>query len=274
MTEVQRSYVDQEILSDVDDNDSLAETLPDDAETSSEQVTRQTGQQSTEPSRSSLAVQTAKAIEAAEDRTPLPASNVRNVNVDGAHQPAMQASREHEETPLLDAGPAPPDYAAATAWRREQPRGANHGSPSAAQPASGNASDGHVQPEAQPQPHRYQQYRDDIEQSFRTTRTRIERYQDDIERARSSDPSPHHDSEQDNHKDNKSTFHWILTTFFRLVYEILRLAYQTLRYCLPKIAKAVSAALKWCFETRIRAIVTIVVIALVILLPVVFDNQS
>lgn len=275
MTEFQRANIDSEVLSDIDDNDSMADTLLDDEGTTPDQVIRSSGWQSTEISRSSRAVQAAKAIDAAQDRTPWPDQILRDTNLSSDR--AQYPLRDHEETLLLDAGPAPPDYAAATAWRRGQPTNTDDGVPPAGDYSGRSLSDTQSSTEtarqAQP-PSRFQQYRDDIEQASQPTRTRIERYQDDIERGQPSYAPQRHDSSEDIPKREGSVLQWILATLFNLVYRTLSVVYQTLRYLVPKLCRGAYVGLKWCFETRAKAIATIVVAVLVIVLPILFDDSS
>jgi hypothetical protein len=68
------------------------------------------------------ASQAAKAIEAAEERSP--ASPPDDAVAGTSHHPYASATRHadwEDQVPILDAGPAPPDYFAATAWRRSPP---------------------------------------------------------------------------------------------------------------------------------------------------------
>lgn len=75
---------------------------------------------------SPAAVQAAKAIEAAQDSTP---DVTQHTPVAGPSTIRVPVFAD-EQTPLLDAGPAPPDYAAATAWRRSSAATSNDNRPS------------------------------------------------------------------------------------------------------------------------------------------------
>ena len=73
------------------------------------------------PANNPTASQATKAIEAAGRDSPPPEAQYNTHPSSSAFQPSTQwHDGADEATPVLDAGPAPPDYAAATAWRRTQ----------------------------------------------------------------------------------------------------------------------------------------------------------
>ena len=73
------------------------------------------------PTNNATASQATKAIEAAGRNSPPPEAQYNTYQSSSAFQPSTRWPDGAEEaTPMLDAGPAPPDYAAATAWRRSQ----------------------------------------------------------------------------------------------------------------------------------------------------------
>jgi hypothetical protein len=105
---------DLEVLSDVDDTVSLNESLTEPEASSNDDSVRSRQEQQSSVD-GSVATQATKAIEAAEDRTSLrdQAGQIQHARGEASSSFPLP----DEATPLLDAGPAPPDYAAATAWR-------------------------------------------------------------------------------------------------------------------------------------------------------------
>ena len=84
---------------------------------------RQDDAQQGSDEQSRTASQAAKAIEAAREQGPDPFLDDSDHAVAGtSHHPYATAARKTAcDMPILDAGPAPPDYFAATAWRRSSP---------------------------------------------------------------------------------------------------------------------------------------------------------